>query len=120
MTLAVMAAPSLSVALVDILDGALALIAAGKVEIDVRPFAALLGEKALEQQLHRDRVDGGDAERITDRAVGGRSAALHQNILAAAELDDVPDDQEIAGELEFLDERELAFDLAAGAAAQIG
>ncbi len=33
----------LAVAFVDILNGALALIAAGKIEIDVGPFAALLG-----------------------------------------------------------------------------
>ncbi len=78
-----------------------------------------LGKKALEEQFHLDRIDGGDPERITDRAVGGRSAALHQNILAAAEVDDVPDDQEIAGQLELFDERQLAIDLAAGAASQI-
>ena len=109
----------LAVALVDVLDGALALIAAGQIEIDVRPLAALFGKKALEEQFHVHRIDGRDAERIADRAVGGRSAALHQNVLAPAEVDDVPDDQEIAGQIEFFDERELAIDLAAGAAAQI-
>ena len=35
----------LAVALVDVLDDALALIAAGKIDIDVGPFAALFGEK---------------------------------------------------------------------------
>jgi hypothetical protein len=95
----------LAVALVDVLNDALALIAAGKVEIDIRPLAAFFGEKALEEQLHRNCVDRGDAERIANGAVGGRSAALHQNVLGSAEFDDVPNDQEIAGEIEFFDER---------------
>ncbi len=94
----------LSVALVDVLYGALALIAAGEIEIDVRPFAALFREESLKQQFHLDRIDGRDAERIADRAVGGRSAALHQNVLASAEVDDVPNDQEIAGQVEFFDD----------------
>ena len=113
MTLAVMAAPSCAVALVDVLDRLLALIAARQIEIDVGPFAALFGEEALEQQLHADRIDGGDSERVTDRAVGGRATALHQNVLAAAEVDDVPDDQEVAGQIELFDERQLALDLGA-------
>src|SRR5919108_5040697 len=39
----------LAVALIYVLDHALALIAARQVEIDIRPLAALLREKALEQ-----------------------------------------------------------------------
>ena len=88
-----------SVALVDVLNGALALVAAGQIEIDVRPFAALFGKKSLEEQIHSHRIDGGDAERVADGAVGRRAAPLHQNILLAAEANDVPDDQEVAGEI---------------------
>ena len=95
----------LSVALINVLNDALALIAAGQIEIDVRPFAAFFGEKALEQQFHADRIDRRYSKRITDGAVGRRAAALHQNVLLAAELDDVPDDQEITCELELLDQR---------------
>ena len=62
MTLAVIAAPRCAVLLVDVLDHALAAIAARQIEIDVGPLAALLREEALEQQLHPDRIDGGDAE----------------------------------------------------------
>ena len=40
----------LAVALVDVLDDALALVAAGQVEIDVGPLAALFREEALEEQ----------------------------------------------------------------------
>ena len=104
----------LAVALVDILNGFFALVAAGQIEIDVGPFAALFGKEALEEQVHADGIDGGDAERIADGAVGGRAASLHENVLLAAEADDVPDDQEIAGELELLDERQFFFDLQAG------
>ena len=38
--------------LVDVLDDALAAIAARQIEIDVGPLAALLGQEALEQQIH--------------------------------------------------------------------
>ena len=93
-----------AVARVDVLDHALAPVAARQVEVDVGPLAALLGQEALEEQLHPDRVDGGDAEAVADRAVRGRAAALHQDSLAPAEVHDVPDDQEVAGELELADE----------------
>ena len=45
----------LAVTLIHILNRALALVAAGQIEIDVRPLAALLREEALEQQLHAAR-----------------------------------------------------------------
>jgi hypothetical protein len=51
MTLAVMAAPC-AVLLVDVLDDALAPIAARQIEVDVGPLAALLREEPLEQQVH--------------------------------------------------------------------
>ena len=105
----------LAVALVDVLDDALAPIAARQIEIDVRPLAALLGEKALEEQLHADRIDRGDPERVADGAVGRRPAALHENALLPAEIDDVPDDEEVAGQIEPFDQIELARDLRAGA-----
>ena len=106
---------ALAVALVDVLDDAFALFAAGEVDIDVGPLAALFGEEALEQQVHADGVDGGDAERVADGAVGGGAASLAEDALLAAETDDVPDDQEVAAEVELFDEREFALNLPAGA-----
>ena len=97
-----------AVLLVDVLDDALAAIAARQIEIDVGPLAALLRQEALEQQLHLDRIDGGDAEAVADGAVGRRPAPLHEDVLLAAVVDDVPDDQEVAGEIELLDQIELA------------
>ena len=100
-----------SIAFVDVLDHAFAFVAAGQVQIDVRPLAAFFGKKTFEEQLHLYRIDGSDSQHITDCAVGGRAAALHENVVGTAELDDVPDDQEITFELELLDQPELAFDL---------
>ena len=103
-----------TVALVDVLDGSLAAIAARQVEVDVRPLAALLGEEALEEQLHADRIDGGDAEAVADGAVRRRAAPLHEDPLTTAEVHDVPHDQEVAGQLELADELKLVLDLSPG------
>ena len=105
-----------AVALVDVLDDPLALVARGEVEVDVRPLAALLGEEALEEELHLHRIDGGDRQRVADGAVGGRAAPLGEDPLAQAEVDDVPDDQEVAGEVELLDQVQLLLDLRLGLA----
>ena len=111
MTLAVIAAPSLPYFSIDVLDHPLAAIAARQIEIDVGPLAALLRQKPLEQQIHPDRIDGGDAQAVADGAVGRRAAPLDENPLLAAEIDDVPDDQEVAGEIELLDQVQFALDL---------
>ena len=97
----------------------LALVAAGQVEIDVGPLAALFREEALEEQVHADGIDGGDAERIADGAVGGGTATLHENAVVTAEADDVPHDEEVAFEVELLDEGEFALDLAMRAFAEV-
>ena len=64
-----------------------ALVATGEIEIDVGPFAALFGEETLEEKFHADGVDGGDTKRIADGAVGGRAAALYENVLLTAVAD---------------------------------
>ena len=102
-----------AVLLVHVLDDLLAPISARQIQIDVRPFTALFRQEALEQQIHPDRIDGCDAEAVAHRAVGRRSPPLHQDVVLAAVIDDVPDDQEVAGEIELVDEIELAFDLPA-------
>src|SRR4029453_6163767 len=80
---------------------------------DIGPLAALLREKPLEEQLHAHRIDRGDAQAVAHGAVGRRPAPLHQDVLLPAVVDDVPDDEEIAGEFELLDEIELAGNLRA-------
>src|SRR6185437_16848254 len=99
------------IALVNILDRALALIAARQIEIDVRPFTPLFRKKTLEQKLHADRIDRRDAQGITDCAIRCRTAALYQDSLPLTELDNVPDNQEVALKLQLLNQLQLMLDL---------
>ena len=75
----------------------LAIVAARQIQIDIRHLAAFFGQKALKQQVHANRIHRRDSQRITDRAVGSRAASLHQNIIPPAEIDNVPDNQEVTG-----------------------
>ena len=103
-----------AIALVDVLDDLFAMIAGGQIEIDVGPLAAVLAEETLEEQLHADRIDGGDFERVADGGVGGRAAALNEDAVMLAVADEVPDDEKVAGEAELGDELEFVLDLRAG------
>src|SRR5439155_4351110 len=58
--------------------------------------------------------DVGDAQRVADRRVGRRTPALAVDVLPAAELHDVVDDQEVPREAEFLDHVQLVVELAVG------
>ena len=100
-----------SVSTVDVLDHRFTPLAAREIQIDIGPFAARFAEEAFEQELHADGVHRRDPERVADRAVGRRAASLDQDVVGAAVLDDVPDDQEIACEVEPADELELVRDL---------
>ena len=93
------------------MDDLLALGARRQVDVDVRPLPALFREEAFEEQLHADRIDGRDAQRITDGTVCGRAATLAEDPVACREGDDVLDDQEVAREVELLDDLELVMDL---------
>ena len=88
-----------AVALVHVLEHALAL-AVREVDVDVGRLGALLAQEALEQEVHPDRIDGGDAEAVAHRGVGGRAAPLAEDPLAPREAHDVPDDEEVAREPE--------------------
>src|SRR5581483_3049684 len=87
-----------TITLIDVLDDLFTLIAARQINIDIRPFAALFRQEALEQQLHLHRVDGGYTEGIANRGVRRRTPALRQDLIFATELYDIPHDQEVAGE----------------------
>src|ERR671922_1743510 len=102
-----------SVPFIDVLDGFFA--ASGfDVDVDVRRSVTRRRKEALEQQAELHRVGVGDAERVADGGVGGRAASLAEDVVAPAELADVPDDQEVAGESELLDDLELLVDLRPG------
>jgi hypothetical protein len=53
------------------LDGAFALVAAGQVEINVGPFAALFGKESFEEQIHSDWINRSDSKRVADGAICG-------------------------------------------------
>ncbi len=53
------------------------------------------------------RIDRRDAEAITNRAVGCAAASLHHDVVFAAKIDDVPDDQKISWEPELANERKF-------------
>jgi hypothetical protein len=106
--------PVAAVALVDVLDDLLA-PAGLDVQVDVGRPVALGRQEPLEQQAEGDGVGLGDPDGVADRRVGRRAPALAVDVGPAAELDDVPDDQEVAGEAELLDGGQLVVDLAPGA-----
>ena len=97
------------------LNDLLPAIAARQIQIDVGPLSPLFREKPLEEQIHPDRIDGRNSQAVADSAVGCRPAALHEDVVLPAEVHDVPHDEEVAGEIEFSDEIELARNLCAGA-----
>ena len=70
-----------------------------EVHVDIgerHPFGV---QEPLEQQRVDEWIEIGDAQRIGDQAAGGGSSARpHGDATAAGKPDDVPDDQEIAGE----------------------
>ncbi len=103
-----------AVALIDILDHLLA--AQGvEVDVDVGQAGALLGEKTLENQIVRQRVDRGDLQQVGHQRVGGRAAALATDTLRAGKAHDVPDDQEVVGQPKPADHGQLVVQRAAGA-----
>ena len=81
------------------------------VEVDVGRAVALGGEEALEEQVESDRVGLGDTERVANRAVRRAPPPLAVDVVGAAELHDVVQQQEVAGEAELLDHAELVVDL---------
>ena len=100
-----------AIAAINFLDDALAPVAARQIDIDVGPALAAFAQEAFEEKFDFDRVARGDAEAITDRAIRGAAPALGHNIVLAAELHEVRDNEEVAAEPELLDEREFVFEL---------
>ncbi len=67
------------------------------------------GQEPLEQQLVGDRVDVGDLQRVADRRIGRRSPALAQDVVVPAEPGDVVHHEEVARELQLLDDAQFMF-----------
>ena len=101
--------PVPAVAPVDVLDDLLAPLVL-EVDVDVRRLVALLGDEALEQEMHPRRVHLGDAEAVADRRIGGGAAPLAEDVLAAGETDDVVDGEEEVLVAQFGNEFQLLLD----------
>ena len=67
---------------VDILDHLLAPLML-EIDVDIRRLLARGADEALEQEIHMGGIDGGDAEAIADGGIGGRAAALAENVSAS-------------------------------------
>src|SRR5215475_11718548 len=57
------------------------------------------------------RIDRRDSQAITNRTVRGAAPALDHDVVFATKIDDVPNNQKIAGKTEFRDERQFLFKL---------
>src|SRR4030095_7825746 len=100
-----------AVASINFLNYRFTAIAARKIKINIRPSFASLVEKSLEYEMIFHWVDRRDPEAITNSAIGGAAAALDHDVVFTAEIDDVPNDQEIAGETELAYQCKLFLDL---------
>ena len=86
-----------AVALLHVADHLVAAVLA-EVDVEVRHRHALGIEEALEQQAEAQRIEVGDGERIGDQRARARAAARpDRNALRLRPLDEVGDDQEVAG-----------------------
>src|SRR3989442_1432158 len=104
----------LSITTVYFLNDALAPLTAGKINIDVRPgILSPLGQEPFEQSVKLQRVNRGYLEAKTNRAVSCAAASLGHNVLLMTKLHDVPNDQKISGDFEFLNQSQLIFQLLA-------
>src|SRR5690349_16787104 len=84
-----------AIAAINVLNHRFAAIATREIEVDVRPAFSALVQKTFEDEMVFHRINRSNPEAITDRAVGGAAAALDHDVVFAAEIDDVPDNQKI-------------------------
>ena len=86
-----------TVFLLHVVDDAVA-VRLAEVDVEVRHRDALGIEEALEQQLVLERIEPGDVERIGDQRAGARAAArADRATVGAGPVDEVGDDEEVAG-----------------------
>ena len=96
-----------AVALLHVADHFVAAVLA-EVDVEVRHRHALGIEEALEQQTEADRIEIGDGQRVGHQRAGARAAAgADRNAFRFRPLDEVGDDQEVAGIFHAGDDAEL-------------
>src|SRR5882672_8016588 len=86
-----------SVLLTHVLDDLAAALEA-EIDVDIGHRDAFRIEKALEQQVELERIYVGNPQRVGDERARGRSSpGAYRNVLLSRRLDEVGDDEEIAG-----------------------
>src|SRR5208337_3450914 len=79
-----------------------------EVDVDVREADPFGVQKALKNQVVLKRIDVRDTQRVGRQAAGCRTPPrTHGNALLAGMPDEIPDDQEVAGEAHLLDQFDL-------------
>src|SRR5207253_3874799 len=79
-----------------------------EIDIDIRQRYALGIQKSLKQQLMLERINVSDAHGVGDERSGCRSTARTDgNGILSSVADEVPDNQEVSGELHLLNDRDL-------------
>ena len=92
-----------------------------EVDVEVRHRHAFGVEEALEQQVEADRIEVGDGQRPGgDRTGAGAAAGTDGNAVRLRPLDEVGDDQEVAGETHRGDDAEFVVQPFAIARARCG
>ena len=82
-----------------------------EVDVEIRHRNPLGIEKALEQQTETDRIEIGDGQRVSDQRAGaGAAARSDRDVLRLSPLDEIGNDQEIAGIVHVNDDAELEFE----------
>lgn len=87
----------LPIAAIDVLDYLFPPVG-GKVHVNVGRATSLRGEKALEDQVAGDRVNGTEAEEVRHQRVGGAAPPLAANPGLAGKAHQVPHDEKVVGQ----------------------
>ncbi len=98
------------VTIVNVLEDLLAILM-GEINVDIGNLLPPFGHEPFEEQFHSDRIDGRNAERVTDRAIRRRTAALAKHAHLICRAHDVPHDQKVAGQIHLCDHAEFVFQL---------
>src|SRR5205085_6390617 len=89
-------------------------------DVDVGHRDAIRIQEALEQQIELERIDVGDAKRVSDERAGGRAAAgADWNSTLACGLDKVSDDEEVARVARLGDDAQLIVESLADVCRQV-
>src|SRR5262249_7221487 len=80
-----------------------------EINVDIRHRDALWIQEALKQQLMLEWVDIGDAHGVGDqRSCSRATARADRDRVFSSVADEIPDNQEVAGKLHLLDDRDFA------------